>query len=179
MENGQNDQYKKELHELLSEVFLKDKTNETIKLIKKADKIPSILSFLYSNEKSLALKYECLKMLQSSFHLFPYNLEIFTRYTISEGKMNIFTILIYLYLTTNPEQFDQNAKKVALNYLKLIIDLLNQFVSNVTCSVDVYEYIYKFINKYISKSKEENEPELTKDTFLRFCVCLLLVFLRG
>ena len=168
MENGQNDQYKKELHELLSEVFLKDKTNETIKLIKKADKIPSILSFLYSNEKSLALKYECLKMLQSSFHLFPYNLEIFTRYTISEGKMNIFTILIYLYLTTNPEQFDQNAKKVALNYLKLIIDLLNQFVSNVTLSVDVYEYIYKFINKYISKSKEENEPELTKDTFGRF-----------
>ena len=69
MENDQNVQYKKEIQELLSEVFLKDKTNETIKLIKKADKIPSILSFLFSEDKSLSLKYECLKMLQSSFHL--------------------------------------------------------------------------------------------------------------
>ena len=99
MENDQNDQFKKEINELLSEVFLKDKTNESIKLIKKADKIPSILSFLYSKEKSLSLKYECLKMLQSSFQLFPYNLEIFTRYKSEDGTMNIFTILIYLYLS--------------------------------------------------------------------------------
>ena len=148
MENEQNNQFKKEINELLSEVFLKDDTNENIQVIKKADKIPSILSFLYSKDKPITAKYGCLTMLLSSFKLFPFNLDIFTRYKSEDGNMNIFTLLINIYLETDPEQCDENTKNVVLNYQKVIMDILNEFVSHVTCPVEVYEFVYKYINKY-------------------------------
>ena len=168
MENEQNNQFKKEINELLSEVFLKDDTNENIQVIKKADKIPSILSFLYSKDKPITAKYKCLTMLLSSFKLFPFNLDIFTRYKSEDGNMNIFTLLINIYLETDPEQCDENTKNVVLNYQKVIMDILNEFVSHVTCPVEVYEFVYKYINKYSSKSKGENDPVLSKELFTRF-----------
>ena len=168
MENEQNTQFKKEINELLSEVFLKDETNEKIQVIKKAEKIPSILSFLDSKEKPISVKYECLTILLSSFKLFPFNLDIFTKYKSEDGKMNIFTLLINMYFTTYPEQCDENTKKDVLNYQKVIMDILNEFVSHVTCPVEVYEYVYKYINKYISKCKGENDPILSKEMFTRF-----------
>ena len=82
--------------------------------------------------------------------------------------MNIFTLLINIYLETDPEQCDENTKNVVLNYQKVIMDILNEFVSHVTCPVEVYEFVYKYINKYSSKSKGENDPVLSKELFTRF-----------
>ena len=49
MENDQTDPIRNEINTLLSQVFLKDKTNN-FKIIRKGEQIPLILSFLHFQE---------------------------------------------------------------------------------------------------------------------------------
>lgn len=173
MENDQTDPIRNEINTLLSQVFLKDKTNN-FKIIRKGEQIPLILSFLHSKDNKISAKYELLKTLYNSFTSIPYNLEIFRRYKIENTQMDIFIILVSIYISSEHNN-DENEKNIFENFQKIILIVLNLFISSVTCPIEVYEYMNSYIKQYINKESEKELP-LTKEKFSRYLKILKVLY---
>jgi len=187
---------------ILGDVFHKANAGNFKILIKNYNFIPSILEFLArpsKGDKSATLneKIELIYFLTKNFQEVPFNQEIFSKFSINSRnsfshfqKVNIFHILIDLYLKDLDERVSYIENKNSLNTVqdthrneeasdqlsRTILDCLEVLINNIVLKKEVVEFVYQKISLYYKiLNKFPEEKSIQSKSLIKKIIDLLKI----
>jgi hypothetical protein len=161
----------------LTDSLIQDLTKiKNIFLITKSleQKLPDILSYLQS-DTNIANKIFIVKYLQSLLFQVNYNTEIILRkFSNDKEKLNLYQIIIYQYIFTNPGNTEEEEE----NYRSELQSLFILMLSHVNLDKETYRYILSFLVNFINeknisnalkkKENQSNNNDISEDRIIEF-----------